>query len=92
MLNFRYKGPKPDSKETGIVMLADSVEAAVRSLDEKTPENIEKTVEAIFENRIEDGQLDESNLTFKDIEEIKKTFIQMLVIRLNLMSLFQIKI
>jgi len=77
--NFRYKGPKPDSKETGIVMLADSVEAAVRSLDEKTPENIEKTVEAIFENRIEDGQLDESNLTFKDIEEIKKTFIQMLV-------------
>ena len=77
--NFRYKGPKPDSKETGIVMLADSVEAAVRSLDEKTPENIEKTVEAIFENRIEDGHLDESNLTFKDIEEIKKTFIQMLV-------------
>lgn len=77
--NFRYKGPKPDSKETGIVMLADSVEAAVRSLDEKTPENIEKTAEAIFENRIEDGQLDESNLTFKDIEEIKKTFVQMLV-------------
>ncbi len=77
--NFRYKGPKPDSKETGIVMLADSVEAAVRSLDEKNPESIEKTVEAIFENRIEDGQLDESNLTFKDIEEIKKTFVQMLV-------------
>jgi len=77
--NFRYKGPKPDSKETAIVMLADSVEAAVRSLDDKTPENIEKIVEAIFENRIEDGQLDESNLTFKDIEEIKKTFIQMLV-------------
>lgn len=77
--NFRYKGPKPDSKETGIVMLADSVEAAVRSLDEKTPENIEKTVEAIFENRIEDGQLDESNLTFRDIEEIKRTFIQMLI-------------
>jgi len=77
--NFRYKGPKPDSKETGIVMLADSVEAAVRSLDEKTPENIEKTVEAIFESRIEDGQLDESNLTFKDIEDIKRTFIQILV-------------
>jgi len=77
--DFRYKGPKPDSKETAIVMLADSVEAAVRSLDDKTPENIEKTVEAIFENRIEDGQLDESNLTLKDIEEIKKTFIQMLV-------------
>ncbi len=77
--DFRYKGPKPDSKETAIVMLADSVEAAVRSLDDKTPENIEKTVEAIFESRIEDGQLDESNLTFKDIEEIKKTFIQMLV-------------
>ncbi len=77
--DFRYKGPKPDSKETAIVMLADSVEAAVRSLDDKTPENIEKTVEAIFENRIEDGQLDESNLTFKDIEEIKKTFIQILV-------------
>lgn len=77
--DFRYKGPKPDSKETAIVMLADSVEAAVRALDDKTPENIEKTVEAIFENRIEDGQLDESNLTFKDIEEIKKTFIQMLV-------------
>ncbi len=77
--NFRYKGPKPDSKETAIVMLADSVEAAVRSLDDKTQKNIEKTVEAIFESRIEDGQLDESNLTFKDIEEIKKTFIQMLV-------------
>lgn len=77
--DFRYKGPKPDSKETAIVMLADSVEAAVRSLDKKTPQNIEKMVEKIFENRIEDGQLDESNLTLKDVEEIKKTFIQMLV-------------
>ncbi len=77
--DFRYKGPKPDSKETAIVMLADSVEAAVRSLDNKTPKSIEKIVEAILENRIEDGQLDESNLTFKDIEEIKKTFIQILI-------------
>jgi putative nucleotidyltransferase with HDIG domain len=77
--DFRYKGPKPDSKETAIVMLADSVEAATRSLDEKTPESIEKIVDAIFENRIEDGQLDESNLTLKDIEEIKKAFVQILV-------------
>jgi hypothetical protein len=77
--DFRYRGPKPNSKETAIVMLADSVEAATRSMDEKTPENIKAMIDAIFRSRIEDKQLDESNLTFKDVEMIKNVFYQILV-------------
>lgn len=75
---FRYPGPIPDSKETGILMLADSVEAACRSLEKPTPRKLETLVDSIFQTRIEDGQLDHCPLTFADLEMIKNTFVNML--------------
>jgi len=76
--DYRYKGPKPRSKETAIVMLADAVEAAVRSLDHPTPQKIEDTVRSIIEERLNDGQLDDSPLTLRDINTIAESFIKVL--------------
>jgi putative nucleotidyltransferase with HDIG domain len=76
---FRYPGPKPDSKETGILMLADSVEAASRSLDEPSHKRLKSLIDLIFRERIEDGQLDETDLTFQDLRLIKDTFLKMLM-------------
>ena len=75
---FRYPGPKPDSKETAIVLLADSVEAAARALKDPTPSKIEEVVHKIINNKFIDGQLDECELTLKDIENISTVFIRML--------------
>ncbi len=75
---FRYPGPIPTSKETGILMLADSVEAACRSLEKPTPRKLETLVDSIFQTRIEDGQLDHCPLTFADLETIKNTFVNIL--------------
>ena len=72
--DFRYSGPKPRTKESAIIMLADSIEAAVRSLDEKTPITIEKMIRKIISGKIEDNQLSEADLTFKEIEIIVKNF------------------
>ncbi|SJZ44026.1 hypothetical protein SAMN02745174_00516 [Cetobacterium ceti] len=76
---FRYSGPKPKSKESAIIMLADSIEAAVRSLDEKTPVTIENMLRRIINAKIEDNQLSEADLTFKEIEIIIKTFTKVLM-------------
>jgi len=76
---FRYPGPKPDSKETGILMLADSVEAASRSLDEPSHKRLKSLVDLLFRERIEDGQLDDTDLTFRDLRQIKDTFLKMLM-------------
>lgn len=76
---FRYSGPKPKTKESAIIMLADSIEAAIRSLDEKTPMAMESMIRKIIGSKIEDNQLSEANLTFKEIEIIIKTFIKTLV-------------
>ena len=76
---FRYPGPKPHSKETGILMLADSVEAASRSLDEPSHNRLKSLIDLIFQERIEDGQLDETDLTFQDLRLIKETFLKMLL-------------
>jgi len=76
---FRYPGPKPDSKETGILMLADSVEAASRSLDEPSPRRLENLIDLLFSERIDDGQLDNTDLTFRDLRRIKDTFLKMLL-------------
>lgn len=72
--NYRYPGPKPQRKETAIVLLADSAEAASRSLEELTPNRIEEVVRKVINNKFIDGQLDESNLTLKEIETISVTF------------------
>ena len=77
---FRYPGPKPSSKEAGILMLADSVEAAVRSLEDKNQDSIESIVSNIFEARTGDGQLLDCPLTFHEIEKIKNVFINTLLV------------
>nr|WP_307774353.1 HDIG domain-containing metalloprotein [uncultured Cetobacterium sp.] len=77
--DFKYGGPIPRSKESAIIMLADSVEAAVRSLDEKTPITIENMLRKIINSKIEDNQLSEAALTFKEIEIIIKTFTKVLM-------------
>ncbi|MGE5531921.1 MAG: HD family phosphohydrolase, partial [Bacteroidota bacterium] len=76
--DFRYPGPKPQTRENAIIMLADTVEAAARTLDEPTRPKIEAMVERLVDARIEDGQLDESPLTFADITVIKKSFVNTL--------------
>ncbi|HHW30547.1 MAG TPA: HDIG domain-containing protein [Clostridiaceae bacterium] len=74
--DFRYDGPKPGTKEAAVVMLADSVEAAVRSMTEKTEGKIEGLVRKIIKDKLDDGQLDECNLTLKDLNIIAKSFMQ----------------
>jgi len=76
--NFRYPGPKPQTRETAITLLADSVEGATRALDEPTPTNIEETVKKIINNKFIDGQLDECPLTLKEIDKISSIFIRIL--------------
>lgn len=75
---FRYPGPKPNSKETAVVLLADSVEAAARSLKEATPAAIDELVHKVINNKFIDGQLDECDLTLKDLEKIAAVFIHIL--------------
>lgn len=75
---FRYPGPKPFSKETAIVLLADSVEAAARTLKDPTAGSIEDLVHKIINNKFIDGQLDECELTLKDLEIIAVVFSRIL--------------
>jgi len=75
---FRYPGPKPQTKETAIVHLADSVEAASRTLQNPTPSNLEELVRRIINNKFIDGQLDECDLTLKDLNMIAATFTKVL--------------
>src|SRR5690606_2947244 len=76
--DFRYPGPKPQSKETALVMLADAVEAAVRSLARPTPGRIEGLVRRLIRERLESGQLDESDLTLRDLDKIADAFVRVL--------------
>lgn len=76
--DFRYLGPIPNTKEAGIVMLADSVEAAVRSISEPTKERIEKMVYDIIDDKLKTGQLEECDLTLKDLSKIRRCFLKAL--------------
>jgi len=76
---FRYPGPKPQTREAGLVLLADHVEAASRTLADPTPARIQGMVQKIINNIFTDGQLDECELTLKNLHEIAKSFIQILV-------------
>lgn len=69
--DFRYPGPKPQSKEAAIICICDSVEAAVRSLKEPTKEKIDEIVSSIINDRLMDGQFDECLLTIKDLKNIR---------------------
>jgi len=73
--DFRYLGPKPRNKETGIIMLADVVEAASRTLENPTPPRIKSLVEKVIKEKLLDGQLDECPITFNDLRIIRESFI-----------------
>lgn len=75
---FTYPGPKPFSKETAVLMMADSVEAASRSLSKPTHESIDALVESIISHQMETGQFENANITMKDIKVTKKIFKKML--------------
>ncbi len=75
---FTYPGPKPQTRETAILMLADSSESIVRARKPANKQEISTIIREIVESRIADGQLDESNLTLKDIEQIRTIFVEML--------------
>jgi putative nucleotidyltransferase with HDIG domain len=77
-LTYRYEGPKPQSKEAALVLLADTVEAAVRSLQKPTPGRIEGLVRRLIKERLNDGQLEECDLTFKDVNLITESFLRIL--------------
>jgi putative nucleotidyltransferase with HDIG domain len=68
---FRYPGPKPNSKETGIVMIAEAIEAQANSIKNPTLEKFEKMIDKAIRSRLEDGQLDECPLTMADLQKIK---------------------
>ncbi|MBM7543201.1 HD family phosphohydrolase [Amphibacillus cookii] len=71
--DYRYQGPLPQTKESAVISICDSVEAAVRSLDEPTKEKIDDFIQSIVQERLNDGQLDDSALTFKELRKIKQT-------------------
>jgi putative nucleotidyltransferase with HDIG domain len=84
--DFRYPGPQPFSKETAILMMCDSVEAASKSLKEPTTTKIDKFVESIISKQMEDGQFLNANITFKEIQSIKK------VLKTKLANIFHLRI
>ena len=85
-LDFSYPGPKPFSKETAILMMCDSIEAASKSLKEPTSTKIDEFVENIINKQIEEGQFLNANITFKEIESIKK------VLKLKLANIYHLRI
>jgi len=76
--DYRYPGPKPQTREAGILMLADSVEAASRTLADTSPARVQQLVQRIINNYFRDGQLDECNLTLRDLHAIARSFIDTL--------------
>ena len=76
---FRYPGPRPDSRESAIVMLADTIEAAVRSMKGPTPKSINQFIERLVRGKLEDGQLSDSPITLRDIDDICGAFSNVLM-------------
>ncbi|HEY5563436.1 MAG TPA: HDIG domain-containing metalloprotein [Clostridiaceae bacterium] len=76
--DYKYPGPTPKTKEAGVVMLADGVEAAVRSIADPTKGKVEEMVNKIIKDRLNQGQLDNCDLTLKDLEKIRKSFLKSL--------------
>jgi len=75
---FRYPGEKPQSKEAAIVMLADAIEAAAKAVEKPTPMKLEQLTRSLIDERLQDGQLSESNLTLGDLEKITRAFVRIL--------------
>lgn len=81
--DFQYPGPKPQSKETAIVMIADSLEAASRSLDEVNSDALDNLIQKIINSKLEENQLDDSGLTIGDLQIIKSSFKEVLLSSLH---------
>jgi putative nucleotidyltransferase with HDIG domain len=79
MDDYKYPGPKPNSKETAIVMLADGCESAVRSISEPDTSKVENMINNIFTSRLKEGQLDDAPITFSDISKMKEEFLSILI-------------
>lgn len=77
--DFRYPGPKPQFKESGVLMIADSVEAASRTLEDPSPMRIQNLIKSMIQKKFNDGQLDECNLSLRDLYQIEKTFVKILI-------------
>jgi putative nucleotidyltransferase with HDIG domain len=77
--DYRYPGPKPNSKETAIIMLADGCESAVRSIEEPDSDKVDNVIDGIFKARIDDGQLEDSPVTYSDITKMKEAFLSILL-------------
>ena len=74
--DFRYPGPKPSSKESAILMMADSCEAAVRSLGGPSPEQVRDMVHRVIRGKMEDGQLVNCDLTISELSRVEESFLQ----------------
>jgi len=77
--SYRYAGPRPNKRETAIVMIADSVEAASRTLKDVTPARLEQLIRDIVEMKMKDGQLDDCTLTMRELTSVQVAFLQVLV-------------
>ncbi|MCC7261953.1 MAG: HD domain-containing protein, partial [Candidatus Latescibacteria bacterium] len=77
--DFRYDGPKPQTREAGVLMLADSVESAARTLVERTPNRARQLVRNIVQQKYSAGELDECGLTMRDLHKIEESFIPVLM-------------
>jgi len=77
--DYRYSGPKPQSKETAIALLADSVEASSRSLKDHSKESLKQNLKKVINEKFIDGQLEECDLTLKDLEAIAESFVRVLI-------------
>ncbi len=77
--DFRYPGPKPESKEIALVMLADSIEATARSLEEPTTSRLKGVIKSVIEARLLDGQLDQCGLSLRDLHKIGEAFLPILI-------------
>jgi putative nucleotidyltransferase with HDIG domain len=76
--DFRYPGPRPQTRETAIVMLADSCEARIRSMHPNSTEEIDRIIHETIKSKVDEGQLDESDLTLRDLETIREAFLSVL--------------
>lgn len=76
---YRYTGPKPQTKETGIVMLADAIEASTRTIEDPSPQKLENKIKEVIRTRFMEGELDECDLTLKDLTKIKESFLKILL-------------
>jgi membrane-associated HD superfamily phosphohydrolase len=77
--DYRYPGPKPNTKETALLMLADACESAVRAMEDPDAQKVNNMVSNLIQKRIDDGQLNDAPITLGDIAKIKETYINILI-------------